>query len=66
MIKALLFGMPDIVPRYKVLLSVPSLGLASLAGNIDHTICNIKIADLSAIRHKWRDFIGSILKEQSP
>lgn len=66
MIKALLFGMPNVAPRMDVFLSVPSLALATLAGNIDHTICDIKIADLFPIRNKWRDYVKDILKKYSP
>jgi anaerobic magnesium-protoporphyrin IX monomethyl ester cyclase len=66
MIKALLFGMPDSTPRFSVFMSLPSLGLASLAGNVDPTVCDVKIADLFPVRHRWEDYVKNLLKEQSP
>jgi radical SAM superfamily enzyme YgiQ (UPF0313 family) len=66
MIKALLFGMPDSTPRFSVFMSLPSLGLASLAGNVDPTVCNVKIADLFPVRHRWEEYVRNLLKEQSP
>jgi len=66
MIKALLFGMPDSTPRFSVFMSLPSLGLASLAGNVDPTVCDVKIADLFPVRHRWEEYVINLLKEQSP
>jgi len=66
MIKAILFGMPDSSPRFGAFILLPSLGLASLAGNVDPTVCDVKIADLFLVRHRWEEYVINLLKEQSP
>lgn len=66
MIKALLLGMPESSPRFNVVMSVPNLGIVSLAGNVDPTVCDVKVADLFPIKKNWEDYVLGILKEHSP
>jgi anaerobic magnesium-protoporphyrin IX monomethyl ester cyclase len=66
MIKTLLFGMPNISPRLNVIMTLPNHGLVSLAGNIDPSICDVRVADLVSTRHKWQDVTLDLLKKYSP
>ncbi len=66
MIKALLLGMPESSQRFNQVLTLQNLGLASLAGNVDPTVCDVKVADLFPIRKKWEDYVLGALKEYSP
>jgi hypothetical protein len=65
MIKALLLGMPESSPRFNVVMSVPNLGIVSLAGNVDPTICDIKVADLFPVKN-WESYVMDILRECTP
>jgi radical SAM superfamily enzyme YgiQ (UPF0313 family) len=66
MIKALLLGMPDISPRLDVIMTLPNHGLASLAGNVDPIVCEVKIADLVAVRNRWQEYVLDVIKSYSP
>jgi anaerobic magnesium-protoporphyrin IX monomethyl ester cyclase len=66
MIKAILFGMPDAIARFDVFASLSNLGIVSLAGNVDPTICDVKVADLIMIRSQWQEYAINLLKEHSP
>lgn len=66
MVKALLFGMPDISSRFNLIISVPNLGITSLAGNVDPSVCDIKVADLLQVSNNWQNYVLNALKEYSP
>jgi len=66
MIKALLLGMPESNERFNQVMTLQNLGLVSLAGNVDPTICEVKVADLFPIRKRWEDYVLGVLKEYSP
>jgi len=58
--------MPEYIPRFDLLVSVPNLGLASLAGNIDPNVCDVKIADLLPVRNKYNEYVLKLLKSYWP
>ncbi|MEK7397952.1 MAG: radical SAM protein, partial [Candidatus Poribacteria bacterium] len=66
MIKALLLSMPDVVPQFHMASCLPNLGIVSIAGNIDASICDIKVADLVLARKNPESYVLSVLREQSP
>jgi len=66
MINVLLFAMPDKVPRLDIATRIPNLGIASIAGNVDSTICNIKIADLLLIEEDYTDYVWKLLDKYNP
>ena len=66
MIKVLLLAMPDLVPQIHIAFCLPNLGIVSIAGNIDASICDIKVADLILARQNPESYVLSILHEQSP
>jgi radical SAM superfamily enzyme YgiQ (UPF0313 family) len=58
--------MPDISPRLDVIMTLPNHGLASLAGNVDPSVCEVKIADLVAVRNRWQEYVLDVIKSYSP
>ena len=66
MVKALLFAMPDSVPRFDAATFVPNLGIVSIAGNVDPDVCDVKVADLLLVRRRLEDYVLGLLRKQSP
>jgi anaerobic magnesium-protoporphyrin IX monomethyl ester cyclase len=66
MVKALLFAMPDYIPRFDVVVRGPNLAIVSLAGNVDPGVCDVKVADLLLIRRRMDKYILGLLREHSP
>jgi len=66
MIKALLFAMPESSPAFDKVALIPNLGIVSIAGNVDPTVCDVKVADLLVVRRRLEHRVLSLLKKQSP
>ena len=66
MIKALLFAMPDGTPAFEKIAVIPNLGIASIAGNVDPSVCDVKLADLLVVKHKLEDRVLGLLEKESP
>lgn len=66
MLKVILLAMPDSVLGFDVATFIPNLGIASLAGNIDEQICDVKIADLVLVKQKFISYVENLLSEHSP
>ena len=66
MLKTILFAMPDSVPGFDVATFIPNLGIASLAGNVDENICDVKVADLVLVKRNYMRYAENLLREHSP
>lgn len=66
MIQTLLFAMPDITPRFDVFTRIPNLGIVSIAGNVDQSVCNIKVADLLLVKGKEENYLLDLLSKYHP
>ncbi len=64
--KVLLVGNPRTVMGFNRLTKIPSLNLASLAANIDSTICEVKVADLVVKDSNPQKELLKILKNYQP
>jgi radical SAM superfamily enzyme YgiQ (UPF0313 family) len=49
-----------------MLFRIPNLGLCSLTANVDRELCEIKIADLIAVKKKYKSYFINLLKKYSP
>jgi len=66
MIRSLIFAMPDKLISFNNVTAIPNLGISSIAGNVDVSICDIKVADLVLIKHKLEEYVFNLLNEYSP
>lgn len=66
MIKALLFAMPESSPAFDKVAIIPNLGTVSIAGNVNPTVCDVKVADLLVVRRRLEHRVLNMLKKQSP
>ncbi|MFC1714982.1 B12-binding domain-containing radical SAM protein [Candidatus Poribacteria bacterium] len=66
MIKSLLLAMPDSISKFDVFARLPNLGIASIAGNIDPGVCDVKVADLVLARRRPEKYVLDTLREQFP
>ena len=66
MIKALLFAMPDSVPRFDATAFGPNIAIASIAGNVDPGVCDVKVADLILVRRNLSSYVLGLLRKWSP
>ncbi len=64
--KILLVGSPRTVMGFNRLTKIPSLNLASLAANVDKSLCEIKIADLVVKDKDPKKALLEILNEYKP
>jgi len=64
--RILLLSMPDITPASADSMLLPSLGIASLAGNLDTQIHQIKIADLVLRRKDFLKYSAHLLQTEQP
>ncbi len=62
--RILLLSMPDITPSSADSMLLPSLGIASLAGNINLDENKIQIADLVLRRKDFRKFLSELLSRE--
>jgi len=47
--------MPNSIVKFDVATKVPNFGLISVAGNVDSSICDVKVADLVLVKRKQDD-----------
>jgi len=66
MIKALLLAMPNSIVKFDVATKVPNLGLISIAGNVDSSICDVKVADLVLVKQKAEEYVLKFLRIHQP
>lgn len=64
--RILLLSMPDLAPNSEDSMILPSLGIASLAGNIDLDAHQVKIADLVLRRKDYWHFLEELLQKEHP
>ncbi len=58
--------MPDTLRQMDYGACLPNLGLVSIAGNIDHSVCDVKVADLRLIRAKLEKNVLRLMREFRP
>lgn len=64
--KVLLFSSPTLQPDFDFIATVPNLGIASIAGNIND-ICSVHVADVHALKKKNHlTFMESAIKKHRP
>ncbi|HIE26097.1 TPA: B12-binding domain-containing radical SAM protein [Candidatus Poribacteria bacterium] len=66
MIRALLLAMPNSIAKFDVATKVPNLGLISMAGNVDASICDVRVADLVLVKPKAEEYVGEFLRIHQP
>jgi anaerobic magnesium-protoporphyrin IX monomethyl ester cyclase len=66
MIKALLLAMPNSIMKFDIATKVPNLGLISIAGNVDSSICDVKVADLVLVKQKSEEYVREFLRIHQP
>ncbi len=66
MVRSLIFAMPNVVKSFDRITKIPNLAIASIAGNVDTSICDIKVADLLLVKNKLNEYVTSLLGEYSP
>lgn len=64
--RILLLSMPNITPSSADSMLLPSLGIASLAGNIDLTAHQVKIADLVLRRKQYLSCLNDLMQQHQP
>ncbi len=58
--------MPDSVPRFDVFAYIPNLAIVSIAGNVDHNACDVKVADLYLVKDRMEDYVLDLLSKRHP
>jgi len=68
MLKILLAGSPASIMGFDRLIRLPNIGLASMAAQLDRSVCQVKIADLIAAGSKRKSllYFQNILKKYNP
>jgi len=66
MVKALLLAMPNSIVKFDVATKVPNFGLISIAGNVDSSICDIKVADLVLVKRQFEEYVREFLQRHQP
>jgi radical SAM superfamily enzyme YgiQ (UPF0313 family) len=66
MVKALLLAMPNSIAKFDVATKVPNYGLISIAGNVDSSICDVKVADLVLVKRKAEKYVRKFLQIHQP
>jgi len=64
--RILLLSMPDVTPSSADSMLLPSLGIASLAGNLDLSRHQVQIADLVLRRKDFRRYLRELLQKTRP
>lgn len=58
--------MPDSIPEFNMFTIMPNLGIASIAGNVDPGVCDVRVADLILVSRRLEEYVLDTLREQSP
>jgi len=58
--------MPNSIAKFDVATKVPNLGLISIAGTVDSSICDVKVADLVLVKQKAEEYVRKFLQIHQP
>lgn len=64
--RSLLFAMPDVISGFDLLARLPNLGMASIAGNVDENLCEVKVCDLVAVKGNIKDYVKRLITSYKP
>jgi len=65
-VRSLLLAMPDVISAFNLVTRLPNLGISSIAGNIDEKLCQVKTADLTAVKGDIQSFVRDLIVSHKP
>ena len=64
--RAILFAMPDMISGFDLVARLPNLGIVSIAGNVDESLCQVKVCDLAVVKGNSEAYIKHLITYYKP
>lgn len=58
--------MPDVISAFNLITRLPNLGIVSIAGNIDKSLSEVRVCDLTAVRGDIPSYVRSLIAGYKP
>jgi len=65
-VRCLLLAMPDVISAFNLITRLPNLGIVSIAGNIDDSLSEVRVCDLTAVRGDIPSYVRNLVTAYEP